>query len=219
MVSLGLASCSDDKTIKIYDLRSNQILQHYNAHAGAVNQISFHPSGFYLGSVSNDSKVKIWDLRKGEALYSLYGHSGAVKAISFSNAGDYFTTGGDDKMLLIWKTNVFDSKSKESKVIKKKKRYANGKVITFPKKAAKEKAAFSKSIIEESSLVQNSLAKVTDSMPENPVFKGKKKFVELEIDDRINSTLDVILGQLDKIRVNIKVSLTSNTAANGQQDY
>lgn len=144
---LGLASCSDDKTIKIYDLRSNQILQHYNAHAGAVNQISFHPSGFYLGSVSNDSKVKIWDLRKGEALFSLYGHNGSVKAINFSHAGDYFTTGGDDRMLLIWKSNFFNSNSKESKQIKKKKKYTpNGKVITFPQKATLETQSFSQTI-------------------------------------------------------------------------
>jgi centriolar protein POC1 len=116
-----LASCSDDKTIKIYDLRNNELLQHYNAHAGAVNMIDFHPSGFYMGSVSNDSKVKIWDLRKGSALFSLYGHSGPVQSIRFSNAGDFFSTGGDDKMLLVWKTNFFKSKTIEQNCITYKK--------------------------------------------------------------------------------------------------
>lgn len=173
-----------------------------------MNQISFHPSGFYLGSVSNDSKVKLWDLRKGEALYSLYGHSGAVKAISFSQAGDYFTTGGDDKMLLVWKTNFFNSNSKESKKIKKKKRFTRkGKTITFPKKAELETQSFSKNIPKSSHIEQENHLNnnVTDEMPDKNLSQEKKKFVELEIDNRINSTLDVILGQLDKIRVNMQV--------------
>lgn len=135
---LGLASCSDDKTIKIYDLRNNELLQHYNAHAGAVNMIDFHPSGFYMGSVANDSKVKVWDLRKGSALFSLYGHSGAVQSIKFSNAGDYFTTGGDDKMVLVWKSNFFKSNTTEQRAIKKKKRVVNNKLVSFPNKAVAE---------------------------------------------------------------------------------
>lgn len=49
------------------------------------------------------------------------------------------------------------------------------------------------------------LNNVTDYMPENPVKEENKKIVELEIDERINSTLDTILGQLDKIRVNMQV--------------
>ena len=96
---LGFASYSDDKTIKIYDVRSNQLLQHYNAHKGPVNEISFHPTGYYMASCSTDAKVKIWDLRKGKALYSLYSHSGSVNSVDFSFAGDYFATGGDDKNL------------------------------------------------------------------------------------------------------------------------
>jgi len=117
-----LASCSDDKTIKIYDLRNNELLQHYNAHSGAVNMIDFHPSGFYMTSVSNDAKVKVWDLRKGAALYSLFGHSGSVDSVKFSNAGDFFCTGGEDKTVLVWKSNFFESQTTEQRAIQPKKK-------------------------------------------------------------------------------------------------
>ena len=42
-------------------------------------------------------------------------------------------------------------------------------------------------------------------MPDIPSNNKNVKYIELEIDDKINSTLDVILNQLDKIRVNMQV--------------
>ena len=71
-----LASACNEKEIKIFDVRSKKLIQHYDAHTDSVNEIAFHPSGFYLISASNDSKLKIWDLRKGKLMYTLYGHEG-----------------------------------------------------------------------------------------------------------------------------------------------
>lgn len=203
---LGLASCSDDKTIKIYDLRNNELLQHYNAHAGAVNMIDFHPSGFYMGSVSNDSKVKVWDLRKGTALFSLYGHSGAVQSIKFSNAGDYFTTGGDDKMVLVWKSNFFKSNTTEQRAIKKKKRVVNNKLISFKNKVVSESIGQNLGVDNQQLDQTNSVAYENVGVTHMPASNPNKKYIELETDERINRTLDTILGQLDKICVNMRVS-------------
>ena len=58
-----IASGSEDKTIKIWDIRSQRLIQHYDAHSDHVNEIDFHPNGRYLLSSSNDSTLKIWDLR------------------------------------------------------------------------------------------------------------------------------------------------------------
>ena len=38
-----LASCGSDKKIKIFDVRSHRLLQHYDAHTDLVNSIAFHP--------------------------------------------------------------------------------------------------------------------------------------------------------------------------------
>ncbi len=37
------ASCSDDQTIKIWDLRKRKLIQHYDAHGGPVTDIAFSP--------------------------------------------------------------------------------------------------------------------------------------------------------------------------------
>ena len=44
---------------QIWDVRVNKQLQHYQAHSGAVNSISFHPSGNFLISASSDNSLKV----------------------------------------------------------------------------------------------------------------------------------------------------------------
>ena len=105
-------SGSQDKKIKIWDVRSKRLIQHYDAHADTVNQIAVHPSGFYMLSASNDAKVKVWDLRQGRLIYTLYAHDGASTAVSFSAGGDYFVSGGVDNRVLVWKSN-FEEKAGE----------------------------------------------------------------------------------------------------------
>jgi hypothetical protein len=100
-----LASCSADHTIKLFDVRTHQLLQHYEAHEGAVNSIEFHPSGDFLLSASDDTALKVWDLREGHQLYTIHGHQSSVLAASFSPAGDYFVSGGCDELVMVWKTN------------------------------------------------------------------------------------------------------------------
>lgn len=60
-----MASCSTDSKIKVFDLRANRLIQHYEAHTDAVTSISMHPSGNFLMSASNDGTVKVWDLFGG----------------------------------------------------------------------------------------------------------------------------------------------------------
>lgn len=55
----SLASASSDQTIKVWDLRTNRLLQHYPAHAAAVTCFSFHPSGDYLLSGAADNTLKV----------------------------------------------------------------------------------------------------------------------------------------------------------------
>lgn len=101
-----VASGAEDTKVKIWDLRSKRLLQHYDAHDHHVNSLSFHPNGRYLLTGSDDSTIKIWDLRMGHILYTLYGHEGPASAVNFSPCGDYFTSGGADSIAMVWKSNL-----------------------------------------------------------------------------------------------------------------
>ena len=66
-----LASCSHDKKIKLYDLRSQDVIQVYEGHKGPVKTIDFHPNSSYLISSSDDGTTKIWNSKKGQLDYTL----------------------------------------------------------------------------------------------------------------------------------------------------
>lgn len=103
-----MAAGSSDTSIKIWDVRHQRLIQHYDAANAAVTSVAFHPNGRYLLSSSADSTVKIWDLRQGHILYSLYGHEGPANSVSFSPSGDFFTTSGADAIVMCWKSNLND---------------------------------------------------------------------------------------------------------------
>jgi len=111
-----VASCSNDKKIKIFDIRSGRIIQHYDAHSAPVTCLSYHPSGKYLVSSSLDSTIKIWDSFNSQILYTVHGHQGPVNCVAFSRDGDYICSGGADTILMVWKNNLsgigYPSKSK-----------------------------------------------------------------------------------------------------------
>ena len=138
-----------------------------------------------MASCSNDSKLKIWDLRKGKALYTLFGHTGRVNTVQFSYAGDFLASGGDDNSLLVWKSNFYNSGSSETRAIKQKKRRVDDKILVFPNKAQK---------VEEKS----SLKKMK--------FSKEKNLIEIKGDEKVNTTLDKILLQLDGICDTLRVS-------------
>jgi centriolar protein POC1 len=118
--STCLASCGTDHKIKIFDCRSNRLLQHYDAHDDSVNTINFNSAGTHLISTSNDATIKIWDLRKGSILYTLYGHQGASTSAAFSPLGDYFVTGGADAVLLAWQSNLNQNHQEDLQEIRAK---------------------------------------------------------------------------------------------------
>lgn len=43
----------------MFDLRQQQIVQHYEAHHSGVNSFSVHPEGNHMVSVSSNSEIKV----------------------------------------------------------------------------------------------------------------------------------------------------------------
>src|SRR2546426_1153910 len=55
-----LASCSRDKTIKLWDAATGELKRTLTEHAGDVYDITFSPMGNLLASASKDKTIKLW---------------------------------------------------------------------------------------------------------------------------------------------------------------
>lgn len=193
-----IASCSADKKIKIFDARSQRLLQHYNAHTEGVNSVNFHPTGNYLISSSQDSTVKIWDLRQGTILYTLYGHEGASTAGCFSTYGDFFATGGKDSVVQVWKSNFDTPRGERIEGLWDKKPTGSRRVTKFNDQAPQAKTvtkANDEQIEElnEKPEVEADQESVQSDIQEEP----RKTLSSDEIPQELGGALDKIVFQLD----------------------
>jgi len=110
-----LASCSADKTIKIWDWKKQEEIITIAGHTGWVLSVAFSPDGTYLVSGSTDKTVKIWNWRKGGLIKTLIGHRGWTPFVIFSPDGKYLFSGSKNRIIKIWNTQTW----KEVKVLKK----------------------------------------------------------------------------------------------------
>ena len=77
-----LASSSPDKTIKIWNLASGQLIRTLTGHSDSVNHVAISPDGRTLVSSSSDKTIKIWNLASGQLIRTLTDNTGGVLAIS-----------------------------------------------------------------------------------------------------------------------------------------
>ncbi|MDB9449019.1 NACHT and WD repeat domain-containing protein, partial [Dolichospermum circinale] len=63
-----LASGSDDKTIKIWDVTTGKVLNTLKGHDSWVYSVGFSRDGKQLASGSDDKTIKIWDVTTGKVL-------------------------------------------------------------------------------------------------------------------------------------------------------
>ncbi|MEH1962613.1 MAG: serine/threonine-protein kinase [Nostoc sp.] len=101
-----LASGSDDKIIKLWDLNTQKVLASLSGHSQAVKSVTFSPDGQILATASDDKTIKLWQVETLEEICTLLGHSHAVKSVAFSPDGQILASGSWDKTIKLWDINT-----------------------------------------------------------------------------------------------------------------
>ena len=97
-----LASASDDKTIKLWNVETGEEQLSITAHKLAINALSFSPDGTILASASGDKTIKLWNVETGEEQLSITAHKLAINALSFSPDGTILASASGDKTIKLW---------------------------------------------------------------------------------------------------------------------
>lgn len=97
-----LASGSEDKTIKLWNLPAGELQSTLEGHTGTVWSIAFSPDGQTLASGSNDNTVKLWNLPTGELQRTLEGHTGTVWSVALNPDGQTLASSSEDRTIKLW---------------------------------------------------------------------------------------------------------------------
>uniref|UniRef100_A0A5F8GMA5 TAF5-like RNA polymerase II p300/CBP-associated factor-associated factor 65 kDa subunit 5L n=1 Tax=Monodelphis domestica TaxID=13616 RepID=A0A5F8GMA5_MONDO len=107
--SSGLLSCSEDMSIRYWDLGSftNTVL--YQGHAYPVWDLDISPCSLYFASGSHDRTARLWSFDRTYPLRIYAGHLADVDCVKFHPNSNYLATGSTDKTVRLWSTQQGNS--------------------------------------------------------------------------------------------------------------
>ncbi|MGB3420273.1 MAG: hypothetical protein WBA52_07530 [Dolichospermum sp.] len=97
-----LASGSYDKTIKLWDVKTGNLLQTLKGHSELVWSVAYSPDGQTLASGSSDRTIKLWNVKTGKLLQTLTltSPTDSVWLVAYSPDSQTLASGSDDTIKL-----------------------------------------------------------------------------------------------------------------------
>jgi WD40 repeat protein len=97
-----LAYGSFDRTIRLWDIRTQKKTATLKGHSSIVASVAFSPNGKTLASGSWDKTIRLWDIQSQKEAATLKGHSSYVYSVAFSPDGKTLASGSRDNTIRLW---------------------------------------------------------------------------------------------------------------------
>jgi RNA polymerase sigma factor (sigma-70 family) len=89
-----LASGSEDKTIRLWDVKTGKNTATLEGHKKTIWSVAFSPDGKTLASGSEDKTIKLWDVKTGKNTATLEGRTDTIWSVAFSPDGKTLASAG-----------------------------------------------------------------------------------------------------------------------------
>jgi WD40 repeat protein len=95
-----LVSGGQDSTLKIWSLRSGNLLRTLYGHNAKVTSVAISPDGRFVASAADDGTARLWEVAGGQQVRDLTGHRNLISSVAFASSGSVLT--GSTDVIKIW---------------------------------------------------------------------------------------------------------------------
>jgi WD40 repeat protein len=101
-----IASGSVDKTIRLWDISTQQEVALFRGHTGKITSLAFDWSGRYMTSGSDDKTVRLWSVSELQEVAVFTAHTKEITSVTFDGSGKYIASGSADMTVRLWSVRL-----------------------------------------------------------------------------------------------------------------
>ncbi len=97
-----LVSCSDDSTVKTWDIEAGECDRTFESIGSSIRSIAVSTCGQFIAGGDEDYRVHLWDTNTGQCIKTFEGHTNRVFSVAFDFRSKFVASGAHDQTVKIW---------------------------------------------------------------------------------------------------------------------